>query len=201
MAILDVPATELIEAVAADLKKQVKQPEWTGFVKSGRHRERAPHRHDWFYVRMASVLYRVYREGRVGTNRLRTYYGGRRNRGVKPHHFSRASGKVIRLCLQELEKAGLLKKEKSGRVISGKGESYLNAKAKELKRSLEEKALREKEAEPKPVKEKNLEEPKHTKEKRGEERPVKERPLEEPVKERAMEGKPLEKQKGRGEKQ
>jgi len=145
LAVYDIPATELIEAVAADLKKQVKQPEWADFVKSGRHCERAPHRRDWFYVRMASVLYRVYREGHLGTNRLRTYYGGRRNRGVKPHHFYRASGKVIRVCLQELEKLGFVKKEKGGRSISGKGESYLNAKAKEIGKELAERLMREKE--------------------------------------------------------
>jgi small subunit ribosomal protein S19e len=142
LAIFDVPAAELIEAVAADLKKRVKQPEWIEFVKSGRHRERAPHRRDWFFVRMASILYRAYKDGGVGTNRLRTYYGGRKNRGVKPHRFFRASGKVIRLCLQELEKQGFLSKGRRGRVVSGSGESYLHAKALEVKKRVEEKAKR-----------------------------------------------------------
>ena len=132
MGIYDVPATELIDAVAQDLKGKVKQPEWADFVKSGMSRERAPHRRDWFYVRMASVLYRIYKSDGLGTNRLRTYYGGRKNNGVGKHHVYKASGKVIRVCLQELEKQGLLKKEKAGRFLTGMGKSYLNTKAKEI---------------------------------------------------------------------
>lgn len=134
MGIFDVPATELIEAVAAELKKSpvFKEPVWTLFVKSGRHRERQPQRRDWWQMRCASILFRVFKDGPVGTESLRTYYGGKRNRGVKPHHFSKASGKVIRSCLQALEKDGLIKKAKpKGRQIAPKGEKFLNAKAKE----------------------------------------------------------------------
>jgi small subunit ribosomal protein S19e len=151
MGIYDVHATALIDAVAEDLKEQVKQPEWMNFVKTGRHNERAPHRVDWFYVRMASILYRTYREGLVGTNHLRSYYGGRKNRGARPHKHFKAGGKVIRVCLQELEKIGLLKKEKAGRSLSGKGLSFLNQKAKEVKKILDEKAAKEAAAMPKPV--------------------------------------------------
>ncbi len=146
MGIYDVHATDLIEVVAQDLKSQgIQQPDWAEFVKSGRHRERAPQRRDWFYVRMASILFRAYKEGSIGTNSLRTYYGGKRNRGVKPHHFSRASGKVIRVCMQELEKQGLLKKERAGRTISGKGTSYLTKMSKEAKTLAETNAKRIKE--------------------------------------------------------
>jgi small subunit ribosomal protein S19e len=151
MGIYDVHATALIDAVAEDLKEQVKQPEWMNFVKTGRHNERAPHRVDWFYVRMASILYRTYKEGLVGTNHLRSYYGGRKNRGARPHKHFKAGGKVIRVCLQELEKLGLLKKEKAGRSLSGKGASLLNQKAKEIKKILDEKAAKEAAAMPKPV--------------------------------------------------
>ena len=143
MGINDIPATELIEAVAQDLKGKIQEPNWIDFVKSGRHRERAPHRRDWFYVRMASILYRINKNGILGTNRLRSYYGGRKNRGVRPHKFFKASGKIIRVCLQELEKEGLIKKEKAGRNISNKGKSYLNAKAKEVGKTLAEKPKQE----------------------------------------------------------
>lgn len=134
MGIFDVPAGELIEAVAADLKNNpnFREPSWLLFVKSGKHRERAPQRKDWWHVRCASILYRVYKDGPVGTESLRTYYGGKRNRGVKPHHFSKASGKIIRLGLQQLEKDGLIKRAKpKGREIAPKGEKFLNAKSKE----------------------------------------------------------------------
>ena len=134
MGIFDVPAIELIEAVAADLHNNAnyKEPQWLIFVKSGRHRERAPQRKDWWFMRCASILYRVYKDGPVGTESLRTYYGGNRNRGVKPHHFSKASGKIIRMCLQQLEKDGLIRKAKpKGREIAPKGEKFLNAKSKD----------------------------------------------------------------------
>lgn len=134
MGIFDVPAIELIEAVAAELKNNpsYKEPVWVLFVKSGKHRERAPQRKDWWIVRCASILYRVYKDGPVGTESLRTYYGGRKNRGVKPHHFAKASGKLIRTCLQALEKDGLIRKAKpKGREITAKGAKFLNAKAKE----------------------------------------------------------------------
>jgi ribosomal protein S19E (S16A) len=123
------------------------------FAKTGMHRERAPQRKDWWFVRCASILYRVYKDGPVGTESLRSYYGGKRNRGVKPHHFSKSGGKVIRTCLQALEKDGLIKKAKpKGREISSKGEKFLLLKSKEafavwqdkLKRADEIKAEKQK---------------------------------------------------------
>ena len=132
MSVFDVPAGALIKAIATDLKKQgIEQPAWTSFVKTGTHKERAPDSPDWFYERMASILYRIFKDGPVGTGSLRSYYGGKKRRGVKKSHFRKASGKVIRVCLQLLEKQGLIKKDKKGRVITGKGQSYLNTKAKE----------------------------------------------------------------------
>jgi len=135
--IYDVPAGELIKEVAKDLKLRVKAPEWTRFVKTGSHVERAPLSPDWFYVRNASILYRIYREGPLGTGTLRTYYGGRKNRGRAPERKRKSGGKIIRVCLQTLEKDGLIKKDKKGRAITGKGAKYLNAKAKEVKVLLE----------------------------------------------------------------
>ncbi len=185
MGIYDVHATALIDAIAEDLKGRVKQPGWMDFVKTGRHRERGPHRTDWFYVRMASILYRTYREGLVGTNRLKSYYGGRKNRGARPHKHFKAGGKVIRVCLQELEKLGLLKKEKAGRSLSGKGASYLNQKAKEVKKVLDEKAAKEASAKPKPVvkvekmsEEKKAEDPAQKAEEKKTEKPDEKRPEE-----------------------
>ena len=133
MSVFDVPAAQLIDEIAADLKKQgIEQPAWSAFVKTGRHKERVPDSPDWFYVRAASILYRVFKDGPVGAGSLRTYYGGRKNRGTKKHHFCKAGGKLVRTCLQLLEQQGLVKKEKKGRVVTGKGHSYLNKKAKEV---------------------------------------------------------------------
>jgi len=148
LGVFDVNAGKLINEVAEEFKKNgFRQPEFADFAKTGISRERAPQRRDWYFVRMASVLYRLYREGTLGTGSLRTYYGGRKNRGTKRHHFYRAGGKIIRTCLQELEKHGLVKKALKGRAITGKGQKLLNEKAKSIAKTTaeekERKLLRE----------------------------------------------------------
>lgn len=138
MSLYDVPATELIDEVARDLSQKLEAPGFTEYVKSGAHNERAPLRGDWWHVRAASILYRVFRDGPLGTESLRTYYGGRKNRGVKPHRFSKASGKVIRSCLQALEKEGFIRKLKKGRTVSSKGQAYLEKSANKVKKRFDE---------------------------------------------------------------
>jgi small subunit ribosomal protein S19e len=131
MGIQDVPAGYLIEETAKKLGKEIPSPAWAEYVKTGVHVERAPQREDWFQVRMASILYRAYKWGVLGTEALRTYYGGRKNRGVKREHHYKASGKVIRSSVQELEKAGYLEKAKpKGRKLSVKGFKLLNELSK-----------------------------------------------------------------------
>lgn len=134
MGVFDVPATDLIEEIAKDLRKEfgIEKPAFAEYVKTGAHKERAPQRGDWYYVRLASILYRVFKEGPLGVGSLRTYYGGKKNRGVKPHKFRKASGKVIRQGLQDLEKAGLIKKGAKGRIVSPKGQSFLVKKSSSL---------------------------------------------------------------------
>ncbi|MBN1160054.1 MAG: 30S ribosomal protein S19e [Candidatus Diapherotrites archaeon] len=136
----DVPAATLINRVAADFKgrSEFKAPEWSLYVKTGPHVQRAPDNPDWWYVRTATVLRRIYMDGPVGTQRLRTYFGGRKNRGIRPHTQQRSGGKIIRVALQQLEKAGYIKSfEKKGRVITPAGKKYLDKLAIELKKELE----------------------------------------------------------------
>lgn len=133
--VLEVNAGKLIEQTAKTLREEykVEPPEWVPYVKTGVSRERSPDRADWYYVRMASILRKFYLRGNIGVGRLRTYYGGKKNRGVRPEHFYKGSGKVIRCCMQELEKKGLLKKaEKKGRVLTPKGQKFLNEQAKKV---------------------------------------------------------------------
>ncbi len=132
----DVNPHALINMVAKDLKenKGVKMPEFAAFVKTGSHRERAPDNPDWWFMRMASILRKVYISGTVDVNSLRNYYGGRKNRGVKPEQFRKAGGKIIRVCLQDLEKLGFVKisDKKNGRVITSIGQKYLDQIASSL---------------------------------------------------------------------
>src|SRR3989338_8491231 len=107
----DVEPQELIIKTAEELKKlpEIKAPAWAPFVKTGMHKERPPVDSDWWYVRVASVLRSIYRLGPVGVSKLRSKYGGRKNRGTKKEHFFRGSGSILRKSLQQLEKAGLVK--------------------------------------------------------------------------------------------
>ncbi len=130
--VYDVPAWELIAEVKEDLKKKIKMPDWAKFVKTSPDRERPPMQEDWWWIRAASILRKVYIDGPVGVSRLRTWYGGRKDRGVKPEHKYKASGKIIRVILQQLEELGLVKKTKKGRVVTPQGQSYLDTMAKKV---------------------------------------------------------------------
>ncbi|MEM3171181.1 MAG: 40S ribosomal protein S19, partial [Candidatus Hadarchaeales archaeon] len=95
---------------------------------------RPPEQLDWWYIRGASLLRRLYLDGPVGVSRLRVYYGGRKNRGSAPEHFRKGGGKIIRTLLQQLERAGLAeKKEREGRKLTKKGAELLERLAREIK--------------------------------------------------------------------
>lgn len=127
----EVSAERLIAAVAAELKKveTMKPHAASGFSKSGVCSERPPEQADFWYIRSAAILRKIYLSGPVGTQRLRTVFGGRHRRGHKPAHHAKAGGKFIRLMLQQLEGAGLIakvEKPKKGRVLTSKGQKMLD---------------------------------------------------------------------------
>ena len=128
------PVNELIDKAAGALKKvkEIKPPAWAGYVKTGVSKERPPVKKDWWYARAASILKKVSRLGPIGTSKLRTKYGSKKNRGVRPGKFYRGSGNIIRKILQQLETAGLvIKKDKGvhkGKVITAKGKELLFGK-------------------------------------------------------------------------
>jgi len=133
--VYEAPAEKLIAETARDLKENVKikKPDWAHFVKTGTHVERLPDDPDWWWLRAASILRKVYMNGPVGVHRLRTAYGGRKHRGVKPEEFRRAGGKNIRTILKQLDEAGYTEKAPGGRRISAKGRSYLDKIASSVK--------------------------------------------------------------------
>ncbi len=144
VSVYDVPADLLIKRLAEELKDipEIKQPEWTYYVKTSPARERRPENTEWWYVRAASILRKVYVKGPIGISRLRSMYGGRRNRGVKPEHFYKGSGKVVRVILQQLEAAGLVEKRKIngralGRGVTSRGMALMDSVAYKLKKELQ----------------------------------------------------------------
>ncbi len=127
--VYDVPIDQLLPRIVEELKKtaEVKPPEWASYAKTGSFKERPPSDPDWWYKRCASILRRLYVKGPTGVERLRTAYGGRNRRGVRPDHFKKGSGSIIRTALQQLENAGLVEHEKgTGRRLSSKGRSFLD---------------------------------------------------------------------------
>jgi len=141
----DVPTDVLIGKLSGYIKENIKEvtpPEWATYVKTGSHVERVPQVPDWWYVRTASLLRKLYMEGPIGVQRLRKEYGGRKRKGDAPAHHKKAGGSIIRTSLQQLEKAGLVDKvEKSGRVVSKKGRSLLDAMSTQIKKDLNREKL------------------------------------------------------------
>ena len=136
----DVPAESLITEVSKDLKENDKiiVPDWARFVKTGVHKERRPENPDWWFVRAATLLRRIYVDGPVGIMRLQTKYGGNKDRGTNPEKFKRGSGSIIRVALQQLEGAGYVAKTERGRVVTPEGQSYLDNKAAEIAKDIPE---------------------------------------------------------------
>ncbi|HDO42380.1 MAG TPA: 30S ribosomal protein S19e, partial [Candidatus Bathyarchaeota archaeon] len=117
---------------------EVKPPEWAPYVKTGVHAERAPQNPDWWYIRCASLLRKVYIRGPIGVEHLRSEYGGRKDRGTRPEHARKGSGAIIRKALQQLEKAGLIQTIKGrGRVVTPQGRSLLDSLSADIKKQLE----------------------------------------------------------------
>jgi small subunit ribosomal protein S19e len=136
----DVPASKFIEKLAKHLKDNVDQvnpPAWASIVKTGSHVEKQPQNPDWWYIRSASVLRKVYVHGPIGAERLRADYGGNKGSQVKPAHATKAGKSIVRKILQQLETAGLIETLKpQGRRVSKNGRKVLHDLAEELHKEL-----------------------------------------------------------------
>lgn len=136
VSIQDIQVNELISKTAQSLKEteNIKAPEWSKFVKTGAHKERPPEQKDWWYLRAAAILRKINNNGPIGVNKLRTCFGGKKNRGYKPERTYKAGGKIIRTIIQQLEKEGLIKQDEKdtykGRIITPKGKSFLTKQVK-----------------------------------------------------------------------
>ena len=137
--VYDVPADKIVSKLSDELKdiydkKKMNPPEWVSFVKTGNNKQRPPEDPDWWFVRCASMLRKIYIDGPVGVSRLRSYYGGTKNRGVRPSKFTKASGNILRKAMIQLEELGFVNTEgKKGRIISNQGRSLLDKVAQAVK--------------------------------------------------------------------
>ena len=135
----NVSQSEIVKHLAEKLKKNdnIQAPSWAAYVKTGVSKDRPPVQVDWWQIRAASVLLKINKYGPIGVAKLRTIYGSKKNRGVKPEKFFKASGNILRKILQQLDKAGYTKQTQidthKGRVITKEGKLLLNAVASEVK--------------------------------------------------------------------
>lgn len=132
--VYDVPADHIIRRVAEELKKrkEIVPPAWAAFAKTGVHKEMPPEDPDWWFTRAAAVLRRVYVDGPLGVERMRSFYGGKKNRGSKPNAFRKGSGSILRKSLQQLEAAGLIIHDKTGRRVSPEGMKFMDNLSQEV---------------------------------------------------------------------
>merc|ERR1712078_950714 len=127
----DVPADEFIKAAAEFLKRQPKfdVPKWHDIVKTGTLKEYSPYDEDWFFIRSASILRKVYLRKGTGVGALKKWYGGSNgtHRGTRKAHFTTASGAIIRKAMFELEKLEMMEKTgDGGREITSKGRAEMD---------------------------------------------------------------------------
>jgi small subunit ribosomal protein S19e len=135
----DVPPSVLLPQLATELRNRqaVVPPPWATFVKTGVHKQRAPVQTDWWYLRSASVLRKIYLQGYVGIARLSAEYGGKRDRGSAPYHAHSGSRAILREIVHQLEKAGLVQPYKTrGRRLSAEGEKLLSAVSTDVLKKL-----------------------------------------------------------------
>ena len=135
----DIPAKEFIDEIAKKLQedKSISLPEKNMFSKTGVSRDNLPEQKNWWHVRCASILRKIYINNEIGVEKLRAEYGGKRNRGSKPHKALKGSGSIVRRALQQLENGGYVTKIKGkGRVLTPKGRSFLDNTADEVMKKI-----------------------------------------------------------------
>ena len=137
--VYDVPADKLIAKLADQLKKdkKIEPPAWSPFVKTGSHVQRIPQNKDWWYVRCASLLRKIYLHGPIGVDELKVAYGGRKKIGYNLAHHRNSGGAIIRKALRQLEASGyVVKLQGKGRVISSEGMKKMDRMSTEIHKDL-----------------------------------------------------------------
>ena len=138
--VFDVPAKELIDEVAKKLQgdDNIKTPEENMFTRTGINKENPPLDPNWWYVRCAAIMRKIYIKNQIGIEHLRAEYGGSRDKGSKPYKAVKGSGTVVRRAVQQLEKAGYVGKIRGkGRVLTGKGRAFMDSTSNEIMKKLE----------------------------------------------------------------
>lgn len=107
----DVEPNKFMDVLAKKLENEYKLsvPKYAGYVKTGSFKERLPEQDNFWYIRCASIMRKMYRDV-IGVSKLRKLYGGKKKHSFKNRKRTKAAGSLIRDALQELEGADLIKK-------------------------------------------------------------------------------------------
>jgi len=139
----DVSAEKFIAAYAEVLKNNDKfiVPKWVDTVKTGVHKELSPYDPDWYYVRAAAIVRKVYLRQGTGVGALRRRFGGSYRRGAAPERHQDAAGGIIRTILQNLDELNVTEEcGKGGRKVSRTGQQALDLVAGQVQREAQEEA-------------------------------------------------------------
>ncbi|MGA1975679.1 MAG: 40S ribosomal protein S19, partial [Conexivisphaerales archaeon] len=105
---------------------------WAAYTKTGSQAERPPQNKDWWYVRAASIMRKLYLHGPIGLSDLRVEYGGLTAVGYTLAHHRDAGSSNIRKIIAQLQAAGLLHKTTKGRVVTAEGRRLLDKLSTEI---------------------------------------------------------------------
>ena len=135
----EVPADLFVAHLARHLEtaRLIQAPTWADLCKTGCLKQMPPNFQNWWFTRAAAVARQVYLHPGTSVTELKNRFGSKKHYGTAPCHFCQASGKVIRVILQQLEKTGWVKKGEDGRTITAKGQKQLDLIAKEVQKSLQ----------------------------------------------------------------
>ena len=124
----DVQAEAFIKAYAAHIKRsnKVTPPEWSDMVKTATWKENGPLETDWYFTRAAAIARKVYLKPR-GIGQLTRAFGGKARRGTCTNKSRKGTQGIIRHCLQQLQKAGVVAMgENGGRIVTAKGQKDMD---------------------------------------------------------------------------
>jgi len=133
----DIQAEKFISAYAEVLKNNDKfvVPKWTDLVKTGVHKELAPYDPDWYFIRAAAIVRKIYLRQGTGVGALKKRFGGAYRRGARPEKHQDAAGGLIRHILITLDGLKITEKTaKGGRKISRVGQQALDLVAGQVAR-------------------------------------------------------------------
>ena len=103
-----VKAAPLMEAIKETLKtkNEIKLPENHDLIKTSHGKQYSPEDSNWFYIRMASIVRTAMCKGTISLKSLSRKHSCRKNGGVRPTRYAKASDFVNASAVEELIKIG-----------------------------------------------------------------------------------------------